>query len=511
MWLCPDERSAGVSSLGFPMRAWPGRGRVRRSAATGFVAVALCGLLLIPAPASPPPGPATERPFEWNQDDLWLTLEQRFRDASALGCERLREPIDARIRRGDRLLAEFATRSIGPEASILDSIEYNTFQLAPLIAGCIHRLPEYVSLVTRMRSVVKRQSERWDMNVSKDRLYQLLWGGRAALEEVMLQAPPEAVPALVLGDDEPSATPSTQMLGVTIHSGDMLVSRGGSATAALIAVGNDYQGNFSHVALVHVNEETGLATVIYSDRHGLQRSTMEDYLNDVKLRVMVLRLRADLPQIAADPMLPHEAAAIMLERARRGHTPYDFEIDHGDDSRMYCSEVPAWAYQQVGIRLWMEISHVSAPGTRRWLAHLGVKRFDMQEPSDLEYDPQLRVVAEWRDPHTLYLDHVDIVVTEAMLEGAAQGDRLTYAWYVLPFMRLLKGYSVLMNAMGRPGPVPEGMNSTVAARILRLNRQHAAIKSRALALAEEFRSREGYTPPEWQLVRLAQQAAAELE
>ena len=503
MWGTPRSLRRG-------MKASTNSGRARRGIAIGLAVVALYGLLLIPAPAPPTPAPAAKIPFAWNQDERWLALEQRFRDARVLGCERLRDPIDAGLRRGDRLLAAVAARSVGPEAPILDSIEDNTFQLGPLVAVCLERLPEYVALVTRMRSVIKRQSERWDMNVSKDRLYRLLWGGRAALEEVMLQGPPEAVPDLVPGDDEPSATPSTRILDVTIHSGDMLVSRGGAPISALVAVGSDYPGNFSHVALVHVDEKTSLPTVVQSNERGLHLLTLEDYLDEVTLRVMVLRLRADLAPVLADPMLPHKAAAHALERARHRHTPFDFEIDPREDSKMYCTEVPAWAYRQVGVQLWMKISHISAPGTRRWLADLGVKHFELEEPSDLEYDPQLRVVAEWRDPHTLYLDHVDNVVTEAMLEGAARGDRLTHAWYLLPFVRLAKGYSALLNAVGKTGPVPEGMSATVAARVLRLNHWHAAIRARVLAVAEEFRRREGYTPPEWQLLRFAKQARDEL-
>ena len=41
------------------------------------------------------------------------------------------------------------------------------------------------------------------------------------------------------------------------------------------------------------------------------------------------------------------------------------------------------------------------PELKTWLAAFGVRNFITQEPSDLEYDPQLRVVAEWRDLETL--------------------------------------------------------------------------------------------------------------
>jgi hypothetical protein len=471
--------------------------------------LALYILLLIPESVASPPEPAAHQPFQWNQNERWLALEQKFRDARAVGCSGLRGAIDEGIRHGGRMLAEIAARPVDPTHPILDSIENHTFELGTMVGGCVNRLPEYIDFVTRMRSLMKRQSEHWDMNIGKDRLYRLLWGGRAALEEVMLQGPTHAVSPLVLADSEPSHTPFTRILGATIHSGDLLVSRGGAPTSALIAVGNDFPGNFSHVAVVHVDETTSLPTVIQSSEHGLHLSSLEAYFEDVKLRVMILRLRADLPSILADPMLPHTAATRALERAQSGHTPYDFGIDHGDDSKMYCSEVPAWAYRQVGVQLWMAISRVSAPGTRQWLADLGVERFDMQEPSDLEYDSQLRVVAEWRDPHTLYLDHVDNVVTEALLNGAARGDRLTHVWYVLPFVRALKGYSVLLNLLGRSGPIPEGLSATLAARVLALNNRHAAVKRRVLELATEFQDREGYRPPEWQLLHFARLARDE--
>ncbi|MGH7495927.1 MAG: hypothetical protein ACREOO_26535 [bacterium] len=131
------------------------------------------------------------------------------------------------------------------------------------------------------------------------------WSGlearfRAALEEAMLQTPAEGLPALAWREHEPSQTPATKILGVTIHSGDILVSRGGAPTSALIARGNDYPGNFSHIALVHVDEQTSLASIIEAHiERGVAMATLEEYLRDKKLRVMVLRLRLDFQLLIA--------------------------------------------------------------------------------------------------------------------------------------------------------------------------------------------------------------------
>jgi len=128
--------------------------------------------------------------------------------------------------------------------------------------------------------------------------------------------------------------------------------------------------------------------------------------------------------------------------------------------KLFCSEVASEAYERFGVDIWAGISHISSPGLRRWLAAFGVKHFETQEPSDLEYDPQLRVIAEWREPATLKKDRIDNAVTEVMLEGAEKGDNIDYQWYLLPFSRIIKAYSMLMNRFGKAGPIPEGMSAT---------------------------------------------------
>ena len=388
------------------------------------------------------------------------------------------------------------------------------FEVGPPVSGCNILIPEYIRFVTDMRDVVKKQSEHWDMNSDASRitLYRLLYGGRTAIEEIMLQTPQEAYPVMITGRDEPSQTPAADVRNVKIHSGDILVSRGGAATSALIARGNDYPGNFSHIAFVYVDPATHEAKIVESHIEvGVVVSTVEEYLKDKKLRVMLLRPRADLPQIVQDPMLPHKAAEVAYKRAKEEHIPYDFAMDYKDHSKLFCSEVASVAYEQFGIRLWSGISHISSPGLRKWLAAFGVRHFETQEPSDLEYDPQLVVVAEWRDQATLKKDHYDNAVTEVMLEGAEKGEEISYQWYLLPITRIVKGYSVVMNYFGKPGPVPEGMSATAALRSMYYDKIHTSIKERLSVKADRFKAENGYAPPYWELVKLARAAKEEVD
>jgi hypothetical protein len=339
----------------------------------------------------------------------------------------------------------------------------------------------------------------------------MLYGGRMALEEVMLQAPAGTYAGLIMGQNESSVVPPFEMIGGTLRSGDILVSRGGAPTSALIARGNDYPGNFSHIALLHVDEKTGVPSIMEAHiERGVVVSTLEEYLKDKKLRIMVLRLRADLPQMKADPMLPHKAAQKALEEVKARHIPYDFAMDFRDHSLQFCSEVASAAYQQFGINLWKWTTRMSAPGVVRWLTDFGVTHFETQAPADLEYDPQLTVVAEWRDPEALWQDHVDSAVVEAMLEGADEGDRLTCPWYLLAPGRILKAYCAVLNQFGVVGPIPEGMDVPAALRNLDLDSRHRAIRAKVLTRAAAFREKEGHRPPYWDLVRMANQARAEI-
>ena len=97
---------------------------------------------------------------------------------------------------------------------------------------------------------------------------------------------------------------------------------------------------------------------------------------------------------------------------------------------------------------------MSAPGLVAWLAAMGVRHFTSLVPSDLEYDPNVRAVVEWRDAPGLMDYRLDNAITDALLEQADLGARLGYPWYGLPAGRLLKAFSVGQSWVGAAPLVP---------------------------------------------------------
>lgn len=464
-------------------------------------------ILLIPESQTDEIKIAEGTQFIWNRDSLWHSLEDNFVKAKSVGCVRLNNQIGKNLKDFSNLLEYLEKVNLKPNDRTFDSLLNIVFQTAPLIGACPDSSIQFIELNNQLRQTVKEKSRYWNPNelTSRNTLYKLLYGSRAAVEEIILQSDKNVVPNLSDEKYENSVTPFTTFLGVKIHSGDILLSRGGAPTSALISRGSDYPGNFSHVALVYVDPKTNAASIIEAHIEvGVAIATLEDYMKDKKLRVLVLRLRSDLPELLADPMLPHKAATASLKRAMKENIPYDFEMNYKNSDKLFCSEVASSEYSRLGINLWMGKSTISSAGTAKLLAGFGVKYFETQEPSDLEYDPQLSVVAEWRDSETLYKDHVDNAVVDAILEWSEEGNKISIDLYMLPIFRATKLYSVLLNQFNEVGPIPEGMSATSALRHEAFKSFHNSIKTVVLNKAESFKRQNGYVPPYWRLLQFAQ-------
>ena len=455
---------------------------------------------------------ATEKPFAWNQDSVWHKLENDFRNAKQLRPAQLDSVVRSLKIVADLNLAAIQGKQLSVTDSTLSLTENNFFALTPLIAVKTDELHWYSNYYNEVRNCIKQQSQHWDVQqvAARNLLYRLLYGMRISLEEVLLQATGNRFSALMLVKDEPSITPAAKIFGIEVHSGDLLVSRGGAEISALISRGNDYPGNFSHVAILYVEEKTNKVFLIEAHiEKGVAISTIDQYEKDKKLRFMVMRPREDLPVMIADPMLPQRAAKKMYQQALSRHIPYDFKMNYQDSTALFCSEVASLAYRQNGLQLWPSLSTISSHGVVNWLQDFGVENFVTQMPSDLEYDPQLAVVAEWRDPETLFEDHIDNAVMDALLAGADNGEEIGYNLWALPVVRIIKAYCVIQNSFGKTGVIPKGMSATSALKNEYFVATYNRIKLNTKQMVHQFIKWYGYRPPYWKLVKFATLAATE--
>ncbi|MES2430657.1 MAG: YiiX/YebB-like N1pC/P60 family cysteine hydrolase [Bacteroidota bacterium] len=455
---------------------------------------------------------ANQRSFEWHNDSVWMELEQTFNRTQLANEASLDSTIALISRKLEADLSKLKSGNVPVEDARLTDIQEGFFLLAPYVAARHNAIPAFIDFYNRYRVFIKQQSQHWDINAiaTRNTIYTLLYGMRQAVEEVLLQNEKENYPAAMMVSEENSFTPSTTIFGIEVHSGDLLVSRGGAEVSALISRGNDYPGNFSHVALVYIEEKTNQPYLIEAHiEKGVAIASVQQYEQDKKLRFMVLRLRNDLPAMKADSMLPHKAAKQMYDMALSKHIPYDFKMNYKDSSALFCSEVASFGYKKNGVQLWQMVSTISSQGVVNWLNDFGVENFVTQMPSDLEYDPQLAVIAEWRDQQTLFKDHIDNAVMDALLEKANSGKEISYNIWQLPIVRLVKGYCMIKNLFGQPSLIPEGMSATQALKNQTFVAMHVTAKNKVEKLAADFTRENYYKPPYWQLVKFAQTAVSE--
>ena len=477
------------------------------------VALGALGLVLVALVIPMPPGTVSPEgeptPFRWDAAEMFESLEAEFEAARGMTAEEARLAAEELDGEGGDLLERVAAADALP-VDALEKLAELQFRYGVLGAAHAELLPRAETLVTRARVEVMRAAAAWPAERgTHEALYRVVFGGRITMEEAIVQAGP-VVPDLVPIEDIPSATPFIDVQGVRVHSGDILLSRGGAPTSALIARGSDFANTFSHAALAHVDAETGVGTVVESlIETGTVLTTVEEYLESKKHRILVLRLRPDLPELLADPLLPHEAATTMLERLRAEPAAYDFAMDWTDSEKMFCSEVIYHAYGGLGLDLWSHRSAMSTPGLVRWLGAMGVREFRTLVPSDLEYDARFRAVVEWRDVEALRDYRLDNAITDALLESADTGVDLGYSWLMRPVGRALKGVSVAQGAVGSLPLIPRGMSSDAALRVRALVEiVNPTVKEELVARSDAFAAERGYPAPYWTLVELAGEALA---
>ncbi len=469
-----------------------------------------CYLVLLLALLLPRQSPAQS--FSWQDEALFLSLEQDFLAARQLPAAQVVNTFTTLEAEGQSLLRAFDPQATELPEAVLLRFELLQFKMAALAAAHAPLLQRLQKFSNDIRLTMLPASARWLAATEQVQqlLYRIIYGGRVAVEEAWLQNQAPMPSLLQLAEINP-AVPSAVVEGVRVYSGDILLSRAGAATSALISRGNDYRGKFSHAALLYIDAATHTPRIIEAHIEiGVVVSSLEQYLADKKQRVLVLRLNPDHAQLLETPDLAHAAAEAMFKRAEKKLIPYDFAMDYENDHKLFCSEVVYHAYRYQGVYLWRLKTVMSQPGLQAWLGDMGVKYFETMAPSDIEYDSQVVAVAEWRDFKVLKADRIDSALMDTLLQEAESGLRLDYPLYKRPVAGLVKLWSGFKSMFGLQPSIPRGMSVTAALKVSTLmEKVFPLLRQRLVAAESAFYKREGYMPPYWSLMQLAGQVLAQ--
>lgn len=179
------------------------------------------------------------------------------------------------------------------------------------------------------------------------------------------------------------------------RSGDVIMVRGLRHNSAAIARIGDVDSQFSHVGIVHVddNGEAWMVEALIED--GAVVTPLADALGHGIGRAVLLRPR--------DAELAARAASLIRDRVGRAVAhgapiPYDFSMQMRSYKRLFCSKLVRQAYDHGSggrVRLPTYPSHFI--DNRDFYRRIGVKTTMTFAPGDLEIEPHFDLVAEWQD------------------------------------------------------------------------------------------------------------------
>jgi len=205
-------------------------------------------------------------------------------------------------------------------------------------------------------------------------------------------------PAFATGSDLP------------FRSGDVILVRGGAHNSAAIARIGDIDSQFSHVGIVHVDDDGAPWFVESLIEEGAVVSPLEVALDHGIGRAVLFRHK--------DSALAARAAAQIRAHITRPDKPrilYDFGMALDGYKEMYCSKLVRLAFLKAsgGREVLPAYTTRLDMQNRDFLIRVGVKTNETFAPADLEIDPRFEIVAEWADYRaTASLRHQDLIMTK---------------------------------------------------------------------------------------------------
>jgi hypothetical protein len=181
------------------------------------------------------------------------------------------------------------------------------------------------------------------------------------------------------------------------QSGDVIIVRGTIHNSAAIARIGDVDSQFSHAALVYVEPEGRQFVVEALIETGGTINTLHSALSHDLGRAVVFR--------HADKDLAHKAAEAMYNRVRategwfKRRIPYDFSMELENYEKLFCSKLVRQAFDEAsdGRQKLPTFTSSFEKGARDFLDRIGVTAQQSFAPGDLELEPNMVALAEWRD------------------------------------------------------------------------------------------------------------------
>lgn len=257
--------------------------------------------------------------------------------------------------------------------------------------------------------------------------------GELAIDHVQLQPGEKPRQAFTGADHNTHVHPAYAGKGnLPFCSGDVLMVRGTAHNSAAIARIGDVDSQFSHIAMVHIDEAGRHSVVEALIEDGAIINTLEYSLSHGVGRAVLFRHK-DAALAAKAAQLIHDR----VQRSRRGwwarRIPYDFTLRLNGTRSLFCSKLVHLAFKDASDGTVILPPHMTRLDMKNpdFFRRIGVKAVETFVPGDLELDPSFDLVAEWQDYRaTPRLRAQDMVMTKIFEWMELRGAHFQEDWPV---------------------------------------------------------------------------------
>ena len=184
---------------------------------------------------------------------------------------------------------------------------------------------------------------------------------------------------------------------IPFQAGDLLLMRGMHHNSAAIARVGDVDSQFSHISVIHTDENGKLWVVESLIEKGAVISSLDDALHHGLGRCVIYRHNnAAFARLAAAQIYD----VVQRSRGRGGRRIwYDFSMKLNGYKELFCSKLVRQAFDLAseGKVMLPTFKTRFDMKNRDFIERIGVRTKETFAPADIELEPHFDLVAEWRD------------------------------------------------------------------------------------------------------------------
>jgi hypothetical protein len=201
---------------------------------------------------------------------------------------------------------------------------------------------------------------------------------------------------------------------IAFQSGDVLLMRGSAHNSAAIARIGDVDTQFSHIAIIYIDDEGKHWVVEALIEDGSVINTLEHVLDHGLGRAVLYRHKDAALAARAAKMVNSRVLATKTGAAP--HIPYDFTMRLKGRKTLFCAKLVQQAFLDASAgktKLPEFRTRLDRKHNRAFFKSIGVKARETFAPGDIDLDTAFDLVAEWQDYRvTPRLRRQDMIMTK---------------------------------------------------------------------------------------------------